>query len=100
MQREEHSVGAPTVVPKDGAGSSGSDETAESAGGVGYALRSLQFRTTVRIRTMYDDCRRFDALVVCYSNAAGGYLCEMCPPGRDHIPVMDLGSQLQFTQWS
>ena len=80
--RQEHRAGAPIVVPRDGAGSSGNDETAESAGGVGYALRSLQSRTTVRVRTVYDDCRRFDALVVCYSNAAGGYLCEVCPPGE------------------
>ena len=52
------------------------------AGLAAYALRSLQPRTTVRVRTVYDDCRRFYTHVLCYSNAAGGHRCEVRPLGE------------------
>ena len=67
--RQKHRTCAPIVVPRNGAGSSGDDKSAESAGGVGYTVRSVQSRTTVRVRAAYDDCRGFNALGVSYSNA-------------------------------
>ena len=64
-----------------GVGSSGDHVRAESTGGVGYALRSFQPRTTVQVRAAFADCRNFDARVVRYSIAAEDYRCVACPTG-------------------
>ena len=57
--RQKPCVGASIVVPRGDVGSSG----VMQEGGVGYALRSEQSRTSVRVRASFADFRTFAAFV-------------------------------------
>ena len=56
---QEPCVDASIIVPRGDLGSSG----VMQEGGVGYALQSVQPRTTVRVRTLSADVRILDTLV-------------------------------------
>ena len=98
--RQEHDTGVSVGVPRDGAGSSGNDETVSMRAGLakhcGVCNPALPYEC-VRCTTIVADSTRLPSATRVSREA----ICAKCVLlGGELISVMGLGCQLRFTRWS